>query len=154
MLVIIYRHHQHQHARLDRRRWGAPRHISTRQRVATEKQTNREHRRDGWRPESWGWLEWLWLVSWSSQFPSLQEREMTSSRARMSGTRRDVPADCCRGVWTVLGRSGAEWREAPMQDGAVGGWASRGQGRLGFLVDHIQLLIVLEFLWKLFISPG
>lgn len=45
MLVIIYT--RHQHTSLGRQRWRAPRHISTRRRVVTQKQTNRKHRRDG-----------------------------------------------------------------------------------------------------------
>lgn len=57
-----------------------------------------------------------------------KKREVTSSRARMSGTRRGVPGDCCRDAWTVLGRSGAEWRGGrPCKTGTVGGWASTGE---------------------------
>lgn len=130
MLVIIYRGHQH--ASLDRQRWRAPSpHLDSSaccDRKADKQKTQtrwQNHTADGLRVDWVGWR--LGLVSWSCQFLSLQERQMTSSGARMSGTRRDVvPADCCRGVWTVLGRRGAEWREAPMQDGTVGGWASRG----------------------------
>lgn len=68
---------------------------------------------------------------------------------------RDMTSSLCKNVWDeagrprrllqigarmVLGRSGAEWREAPMQDGTVGGWASRGQEGTGLSVSHVQLL--------------
>lgn len=80
-----------------------------------------------WRPESWlGWAGGCdWFHGHVSSCHANKER-WPPPRARMSGTRRDVPADCCRGAWMVLGRSGAEWRETPMQDRTVGGWASRG----------------------------
>lgn len=126
MLVIIYRRHR-THASLDRRRWRAPRRISTRQHVATKKQTNRKtqtrwqsHTADGPRVD---WVVIGFVVS-----------------SRHSQRRRDDLL-LCKNVWdeagrpsrllqrcvcTVLGRSGAEWRKAPMQDGTVGGWASRG----------------------------
>lgn len=130
MLVIIYR--RHQHVSLDRQRWRAPRHISTRQHVATKKadeqrtQTRwQNHTTDGLRID-WVGLEAVIGFMVMSVPVTPRKRDDLLPRARMSGTRRDVPADCCRGAWMVLGRSGAEWREAPMQDGTVGGWASRG----------------------------
>lgn len=58
----------------------------------------------------------LWLVWWSCQFLSLWERETTSSRARISGTRWTSHQIVAVSVWTVLGWSGAEWTESPMQD--------------------------------------
>lgn len=62
-----YRQTPPTHAPVDGQRWRTRRHISTRQRVATEKQTNRKHRRDGriTQPTAWkliglvGYLRWL-----------------------------------------------------------------------------------------------
>lgn len=59
--------------------------------------------------ESHSWR--LRLVS--CEFLSLVKH---SSRAIMCGTWWDIPADCCRGVCMVLGWSGAERTESPMQD--------------------------------------
>lgn len=124
----VYTYYLRRHASLDRLRWRAPHHISTRQRVATIKQTNRKHRRDGRVTHSWrsqSWLGWRFVIRFDSHVSyrhSVKKREMTSSRARMSGTRRDIPVDCCRGV------DGArpEWSEV---EGVT--HARQGCGRLG-----------------------
>jgi len=72
-----------------------------------------------------------------------QEGEVTSSRARMSGARRDATADCCRGVRTVLGRSGAE----RMRGG--GGWGRRGKkgiwGEQDFTLYLVAVVCMISF---------
>lgn len=124
--VIIYR--RHQNASLDRQRWRAPRRISTRRCVATTKtKKSRQTENTDAMAEShslrvhWVGLEVaIGFMVMSSSCHAKKDRwpppECTN-----------VPADWCRVAWTVLGRSGAEWREALMQDGTVGGRASRGE---------------------------
>lgn len=116
MLVILYRRHQHTLHSTGRE--GEPLAASRLDGVLQQKSRQTEkHRHDGRITQLTGlrvdWIAWEGVIGFTvvSAAVTSEKREVTSSHARMSGTKHDVPADCCRDVWRVLGQSGVEWGE-------------------------------------------
>lgn len=81
-----------------------------------------------WRPESWlGWLEVvIGLMVMSAVVTLLIKRRLPPVQQCPGQGRMYQHIAAGRSVRAVLGQSGSEWRESPMQDTAVGGWAGGG----------------------------
>lgn len=130
MLVIIYTRHWHTLHSTGREESPSP-HLDSsaccNKKADKQKNTDAMAESHSWRPQSWlGWLEvcFVFMVMWA---PVTPEKEIWPPPVQeclgWSRKSQQIVAEVCGRCWAGVELSGGG---APMQDGTVGGWASRG----------------------------
>ena len=159
MLVILYR--RHQHASLDRQRWRAPSpHLDSS--ACCDKIKADKQKTQTLMAESHSWRPDRELIGLEGVIGFMVMSVPVTSR------KRGMTSSSCKNVWDEAGHpsrllqrcvDGARPERSWVRGGTharrdCGRWASGGQEGAGFLANHIQLFIVLWFLWKWFIATG